>query len=101
MVQLFASLSDPTRLQIVMSLLDNPRTVNDIHRQVGENMMTLSAISHQLKQMRDVGVVEFVKKGREKEFRLSDKFCWCILRGAVKHFKHEKCCPACAKIKSK
>ena len=99
MVQLFTSLSDPTRLKIVMSLLDTPRAVNDIYQQVGESTMTLSAISHQLKQMHDVGIVEFVKKGREKEFRLSDKFCWCILRGAMKHFDHKGACPACVKTK--
>ncbi len=93
----FSVLSDETRLKILMSLIDGPRTVNDIHKTVGKDGITLSAISHQLKQLNDQKIISYDKKGREKHFKLSDEFCWCILRSAVNHFKTESKCRECSK----
>ncbi len=96
-LDLFACLSDETRLKIVLSLLEKPQSVNDIHAALGKGI-TLSAVSHQLKQLYQLGIINYEKKGRTKNFRLSDKFCWCILRDALGHFK-ENHCPACRQIK--
>ena len=93
----FSVLADETRLKILMSLIDGPKTVNGIHSAVGKDKITLSAISHQLKQLNDQSVVAYNKKGREKYFELSDEFCWCILRSAVNHFKAETKCRECSK----
>ncbi|MBI2662829.1 winged helix-turn-helix transcriptional regulator [Candidatus Woesearchaeota archaeon] len=98
-IKFFACLSDETRLRIVLCLWERPHTVNEIHRCLGEERITLSAISHQLKQMYDVGVVVFVKRGREKTFKLSEKFCWCILKDALGHFERKGTCQRCAKLK--
>ena len=90
----FSSLADETRLHILLSIAENPRTVNEIYDFVGRDKMTLSAISHQLKQLSNLGVVTSEKKGQEKFFELSDNFCWCILRDAFKQFNnniHIKC----------
>jgi DNA-binding transcriptional ArsR family regulator len=83
-VGLFSSLADKTRLSIVLALAEKPRTVNDIHLQIGREKMTLSAVSHQLRQLSDAGVLSFEKKGKEKIFQLSDNICWCLLRDAFK-----------------
>ena len=85
-MQFFSSLADETRLHILLSIAQNPKTVNEIYDFVGREKMTLSAISHQLKQLNDLGIVSYNKKGKEKYFELSDKFCWCILRDAFKQF---------------
>jgi len=82
----FSSLADPTRLKILLSMAEKPKTVNEIYDAVGKNRMTLSAISHQLRQLSDLNIVSFEKKGKEKSFSLSNKFCWCILRDAFKQF---------------
>jgi len=82
----FSSLADETRLHILLSIAENPKTVNEIYDFVGRNKMTLSAISHQLKQLSDIGIVSYTKKGKEKYFELSDKFCWCILKDAFSQF---------------
>jgi len=82
----FSSLADPTRLKILLSMADEPRSVNEIYRIVGREKMTLSAISHQLRQLKDMGIVSYEKKGREKLFKLSNDFCWCILKDAFKQF---------------
>src|SRR3989338_10580241 len=99
MVKFFSALSDPTRLNILLSMVEGPRTVNEIYSHIGRQKMTLSAISHQLKDMQDIGLIEFEKKGREKFFQLADRLCWCILRDALKHFHDSKNCPACQKSK--
>jgi DNA-binding transcriptional ArsR family regulator len=98
MIRFFSALADETRLSMLLCLAEGPKTVNDVYSYVGRNKLTLSAISHQLKDLKNIGIIEFEKKGREKVFRLSDKFCWCILRDAVTHFRHEGRCMTCNKI---
>ncbi|MBS3165489.1 winged helix-turn-helix transcriptional regulator [Candidatus Woesearchaeota archaeon] len=95
----FASLSDETRIHIILSLAEKAKTVNEIHEFIGKDKMTLSAISHQLRQLLDVGIVYYEKVGKERRYQLSDKFCWCILRDAFEQFnKHLKIrCKKCKK----
>lgn len=102
-LQFFASLSDETRLKILLTLKEKPRNVNEIYENVRKGSLTLSAISHQLRQLNNLGIVEFVKTGREKKFRLSDNFCWCILNDALKHFSEKDVggCKSCSDIKNK
>lgn len=85
-MQFFSSLADKTRLHILLSIAEKPKTVNEIYDFVGRDKMTLSAISHQLKQLTDMNIITFERKGKEKYFELSDKFCWCILRDAFSQF---------------
>ena len=82
----FSSLSDETRLNIILALSEKPRTVTDIHKYVGKDKLTLSAISHQLKQLSDLNIINYKKEGKEKTFELSDKVCWCILRDTFDQF---------------
>ncbi len=88
-INFFASLADETRLKIILSIAEKPRTVNDIYNFVGKDKMTLSAISHQLKTLSDTGVIFSIKKGKEKFYELSGDFCWCILRDAFKQFDND------------
>ena len=85
-MQFFSSLSDETRLNIILALSEKPRTVTDIHKYVGKDKLTLSAISHQLKQLSDLNIINYKKEGKEKTFELSDKVCWCILRDTFDQF---------------
>lgn len=85
-MQFFESLSDETRLKIILSIAEKPRTVGEIYNFVGKDKMTLSAISHQLKTLSDGGIIFSIKKGKEKYFELSDKYCWCILKDAYGQF---------------
>ena len=95
----FSAIADPTRLKIIRTLMEGEKTVNGIYAELGKEKMTLSAVSHQLKYLEQIGVIEFEKKGREKTFTTSKNFCWCILRDAYKHYG-EKCeCKECAKAR--
>ncbi len=98
-MQFFESLSDETRLKILLSLTKGPKTVNEIHSHVGKDKVTLSAISHQLRQLSDIGILVYEKKGREKIFKFSDSFCWCILRDAMNHFSKKTQCKECLKLR--
>ena len=96
-LQFFSVLADETRLRILVSLVHGPKSVGEIYSFVGKDSMTLSAISHQLKQLDDLEIVGFTKKGREKYFQLSDDFCWCILKDALDHFDNSCKCKCCSK----
>ena len=85
-INFFSSLADTTRLKIILSIADKPKTVSEIYNTVGKGKITLSAISHQLKQLSNLNIVKFEKKSKEKLFRLSEDFCWCILRDAFNKF---------------
>lgn len=85
-IQFFSSLADETRLKILLSLIDGPKTVNEIYKYVGKERLSLSAISHQLKSLSDIDMVNHDRRGQEKIFRISNDFCWCIIRDVFKHF---------------
>ena len=95
LLQFFSVLADETRLKILVGLMNSPRSVNEIHNQLGKDNLTLSAVSHQLKQLDDLGIVFYDRRGREKHFQLSDDFCWCILKDALGHFDKNCKCKSC------
>ncbi|MFW5746023.1 MAG: ArsR/SmtB family transcription factor [Nanoarchaeota archaeon] len=79
----FSALSDETRLDIVLALIEGERTVSQIHK--GLSHLTLSGVSHQLHYLWDKGILEMRRNGRERYYSLSDTFCWCILKDAQRH----------------
>ncbi|MDF1800692.1 MAG: metalloregulator ArsR/SmtB family transcription factor [Planctomycetota bacterium] len=66
---LFRSLADPVRLQVVarLALASEPLTVSDVQSCCGVH---LSGVSRHLKQLREAGVVEATKVGREVRYQL-------------------------------
>ena len=82
----FSSLADETRLKILLSIANEKKNVGEIYDYVGKTSMSLSAISHQLKNLSDLGIVSSKRKGQEKYFELSENYCWCILRDVFKQF---------------
>ena len=65
----FKVLGDPTRLQIISALAQEELCVCDISELLD---MSQSAISHQLKKLRDLDLVKFRKEGRTVYYSLSD-----------------------------
>lgn len=93
---IFRSLSDETRLKIVIALMDTKKNVNDIHETLGKDKISLSAISHQLRDLLNIGLIESERSGREKYYSLSNDFCWCILKNGMEHYKDNNCqCDCC------
>lgn len=61
-------LAEPTRLQVIRTLLDGPKHVHRIHRGLGVEQ---SLLSHHLRVLRDAGLVEARRDGKAVLYRLS------------------------------
>jgi ArsR family transcriptional regulator, lead/cadmium/zinc/bismuth-responsive transcriptional repressor len=78
----FQLLSDPTRAGIVYALALEELCVCDVAAVAG---LSMSAASHQLKRLRDRGVVDYRKEGRMAYYRLSDDRLRALLESCVGH----------------
>jgi DNA-binding transcriptional ArsR family regulator len=78
----FGLLSDPTRARIVYALALEELCVCDVAAVAG---LSMSAASHQLKRLRDRGVVDYRKEGRLAYYRLSDDRLRGLLESGVGH----------------
>jgi DNA-binding transcriptional ArsR family regulator len=63
----FSAIADPTRRKLLDLLGNGEHTVNSL---AGEFDVTLSAISQQLRLLREVGLVTAHRSGRERRYRL-------------------------------
>ena len=78
----FTVLSDPTRLKIVFALMKEELCVCDIASLLG---MTDSAISHQLRLLRNLHLVKYSKKGKMAYYSLDDEHIEDLIRIALRH----------------
>jgi len=67
--RMFAALGEPTRLRIASHLLAGPSHVGALAEVVGEPMVN---VSHHLGVMRQAGVLEDEKKGRQVFYRFRE-----------------------------
>ncbi len=83
--EVFAMLADPTRARIVFALSQGELCVRDIAALLG---MTLSAVSHQLRLLRQVRLVKFRKEGRQAFYMLDDEHASQLLAQVLEHIGH-------------
>ncbi|HYB29629.1 MAG TPA: metalloregulator ArsR/SmtB family transcription factor [Solirubrobacteraceae bacterium] len=76
------ALAAPSRLLILSALRDGPRTVSEIIAVVD---MEQSAVSHQLRVLRDHRVVSVERRGRERLYGLRDEHVGALLDHARRH----------------
>ncbi len=62
-------MADSTRVKILFAIKDKPKSVNEIVDVVGA---TQSAVSHQLRIMRNVNIVETSRSGNKIYYSLAD-----------------------------
>jgi len=88
--RLFSSLGDPTRLTILRTLAeaDNGRCVTDLSAHTG---LSMSAISHQLRLLRDRGLVASRRKGRSVLYTLADDHVRTLIAIGLQHAQED--CP--------
>lgn len=82
----FKALSDPTRLRIVSLLAHHELCVCDVAAALG---MTQSAVSHQLRQMRELRLVRKRRDGRKMYYSLDDEHVHDLYDRGVLHVEHE------------
>ena len=79
-------MGDQTRLKLLMSLETGKLNVTDLSCALN---MTLSAVSHQLKVLRNAKLVKTTKVGKEVFYELDDKHIKDILDKGLEHIKEK------------
>ena len=82
----YQALADPTRVRIISALLATELCVCDIAALLGS---TQSAISHQLRQMRDLRLVRTRKEGRIVYYTLDDEHIRELFNLGFEHLAHD------------
>lgn len=85
--ELFKVFGDSTRTRILAALFHHELCVCDICKVVE---MTKSAVSHQLKVLRNYYLVKFRKQGKEVFYSLADEHVFMIYEKALEHILEEK-----------
>jgi len=82
LADLFGTLSDPSRLRIIESLMDCERSVGEIADLLD---MTESAVSHQLRRLRVMRLVRIRKAGRQVFYCLDDDHVSQLFQLGLQH----------------
>lgn len=82
---LFTALGDPTRLRLMTALATHPLCVCDLAASVG---LTQSAVSHQLRVLRQHGLVRSERDGRRVYYQLDDDHVATLVSQALAHGRH-------------
>jgi ArsR family transcriptional regulator len=79
------ALATPSRLRILARLYDGPASVGEITEAVG---MDGSAVSHQLRILRHLGLVRGEREGRRVNYSLHDEHVGQLMEQAMSHVEH-------------
>lgn len=86
--RLFSSISDPTRIRIVHALTESDRmNVTDLAERTD---LSVSAVSHQLRLLRDRSLLQAHREGRSVFYSLADDHLRALIRTGVQH-AYEDC----------
>lgn len=79
------ALATPSRLLILTELRQGPRPVTELAEAVG---LEQSAVSHQLRLLRNLGLVTGTRSGRSVVYSLYDNHVAQLLDEAIYHIEH-------------
>lgn len=80
--ELFKAFADPTRLHILTLLQERERCVSDI---VEAGNLSQSAISHQLRILKQMHLIKFRREGKNILYSLADDHVSTILQMGLEH----------------
>ena len=80
--ELFKAFADPTRVQILSLLAQKERCVGDIAEAVA---LSQSAISHQLRILKQMHLIKFRREGKNILYSLADDHVRTILQMGLEH----------------
>lgn len=85
---LMGALSAPTRIRVVFALVERGEmSAGELAKAIG---MSPSATSHQLRVLRDLGLVRRRRDGRGAIYALADGHLVVLLREALYHVDHAR-----------
>ncbi|TPG17391.1 transcriptional regulator [Pedococcus bigeumensis] len=79
------ALATPSRVRILARLQDGPHSVGELTEAIG---MEQSAVSHQLRHLRDLGFVTAERQGRHMLYELFDDHVAELIDQALSHAEH-------------
>ncbi len=82
LAELFKTIGDPTRIKILYALKERELCVCDLSELLE---MSSSAISHQLRVLRNNKLVKFRKEGRSVYYSLDDEHVLCLFGQGLQH----------------
>lgn len=85
LANLFKVLGDSTRIKLLALLTLEEKRVSDIAEALD---MGQSAISHQLRVLRDARLVKYRKEGKEAWYSLDDDYVVKLMRQGLEHVSH-------------
>jgi DNA-binding transcriptional ArsR family regulator len=85
LAELFSALSDASRIRIISLLIDDEKSVRAL---ADELDMTESAVSHQLRGLRQMHLVRARKSGRQVFYSLDDDHVSRLFTLGLDHVKH-------------
>jgi len=82
LTEIFKALADPSRVRIIAALMHTELCVDDLAELLG---MTQSAVSHQLRLLRHLRLVQFRKEGKHSFYRLDDNHVRDLIQRSRDH----------------
>lgn len=79
---MFQAIAHPDRLDVLLALSASPQCVSDLAQAC---QASPSAMSHQLRRLREAGLVRAERQGRNIEYALADRHVAKIVADAVAH----------------
>ena len=86
LARLFDALSDPTRVRIIAALVDGEIGVGELVERIG---LTKSAVSHQLRGLRDKRLIRTRKQGRNVFVCIDDEHIIELFQRGLDHMLHK------------
>jgi len=83
--ELFRSFSDTSRVKIIAAIIDQEQNVGSLAKAVG---ITESAVSHHLRGLRLLGLVQSHRHGKEVYYSLVDEHIITLFQQGVKHIQY-------------
>jgi len=83
--ELFSALSDASRIRIIALLIEGEMSVSALAK---ESKMTESAVSHQLRGLRQMHLVRTRKSGRQVFYSLDDDHVARLFSLGLEHVQH-------------
>ena len=83
----FKVFGDTTRVKMLLLLLDGELCVTDLAEKL---QMSQSAVSHQLRVLRQSGLVCYRKEGKTVYYALEDSHVEMVICQGMSHIKHKK-----------
>lgn len=87
LAETFSALSNPTRAKIIFALLNEELCVCDLAHLIG---LSASAISHQLRILRNLRIVKYRKDGKVVYYSLADKHIENLFNQGLEHVEENK-----------